>query len=102
MADDAKLNRDWVELREESAGGTMVFRPSDAVLPPSRMPRRRLDLAGSGEACSKVQGPADAIVSESTGSWSREGSTLHVALPGWEGNYDIRELTDDRLVLKKR
>ena len=49
----------------------------------------------------KGQGPTDAPVPESAGSWSSEGERLHVILPGWDGNYDIRELTDDRLVLEK-
>ena len=102
MTDKAKLSRDWVELGEESAGDMMVFRPSGEVFPPSRVARRRLELAASGEAISKGQGPTDATVAESLGSWSCEGKTLHVALPGWDGDYDISELTDDRLVLRKR
>ena len=101
MADRKALCRDWVEIREESTGDRLVLRPAGDVLPPSRQPRRRLELAASGEAMGKGQGPTDAPAPESAGSWSCEGDTLHVAMPGWEGNYDIRELTDDRLVLEK-
>ncbi|RCW84065.1 hypothetical protein [Paracoccus lutimaris] len=102
MKDEAELCRDWVEIHEESGGDVMVFRPSSDILPPSRRVRRRLELASSGAATGKAAGPNDAPVAESAGSWSREGRTLHVALPGWSGDYDISELTDDRLVLKKR
>ena len=101
MADRKALCRDWVEMREESSGNRLVLRPAGDVLPPSRQPRRRLELAASGAAMGKGQGPTDAPVPESAGSWSSEGETLHVILPGWDGNYDIRELTDDRLVLEK-
>ena len=102
MTDEPKLSRDWVELREESAGDRVVFCPASDALPPSRRPRRRLELAASGGASGKGSGPGDATVLESSGSWSREGQTLHVALPGWDGDYDISELTDNRLVLTKR
>lgn len=101
MVDRKALCRDWVEIREEGAGDRLVLRPADDNLPPSRQPRRRLELAASGAAATKAQGPTDAPMTESAGSWSYEGDRLHVALPEWEGNYDIRELTDDRLVLEK-
>lgn len=101
MIDRKALCRDWVEMREESAGDRMVLRPAGDILPPSRQPRRLLELESSGAAMSKARGPADATMPESLGVWSSEGDRLHVALPGWEGNYDISELTDDRLVLKK-
>ncbi len=101
MVDRKALCRDWVVMREESTGDRLVLRPADDILPPSRQPRRRLELAGSGAAMTRARGPADATMPESTGSWSFEGDRLHVALPEWQGNYDIRELTDDRLVLEK-
>lgn len=101
MIDRAALCRDWVEIREEGDGARMVLRPAGDILPPSRQPRRRLELAGSGAAIGKARGAGDATMPESAGAWSCEGERLHVALPGWEGNYHIRELTDDRLVLKK-
>ena len=87
----------WVEVREESAGGTIVLRPFDAPLPPARG-RRSLVLRPDQRAEARAPGPSDRSEA-AQGSWSVEGDMLTVNAPGWTGRYRIRDRSGDKLVL---
>ena len=102
MAEDSRLAREWVEVREEADGDRLVFRPAGYPVPPTRGGRRHLQLAPSGEVRSLAQGPADAMKTKGSGSWSRDGDVLRLDLKGWEGDYVIEELGNDRLELRRR
>ncbi|MFZ1426918.1 MAG: hypothetical protein WAS21_09140 [Geminicoccaceae bacterium] len=102
MAEDSRLARDWVEVREEADGDRLVFRPAGYPVPPTRGGRQHLQLAPSGEIRSLAQGPADAMETKGSGSWSRDGDVLRLKLKGWEGEYVIEELGNDRLELRRR
>lgn len=102
MADEAKLCREWIEIREETTADHFVFRSSTVQIPPTRGGRRGLELSESGLAEAKAPGPTDAMQSQGTGRWSLEGDMLHIELPGWAGDYEIEELKDNVLVLRKR
>ena len=99
---DRLLMREWVEMEQDPDGRTVTLRPADHDLPPSRMPRRRLDLRRGGEATALAAGAADAIERQAVGSWQRDGQDLTLDLPGWEGDYRIERLTEEMLVLRHR
>ena len=100
MVDAGRIARHWVEIREESQGDRLVFRPFEAPIPPARG-RRSLVLKPGHAAESRSPGPTDRAVGAG-GEWEIEGDTLTVTAPGWEGRYRIEELSDDRLVLAKQ
>ena len=106
VTDENKIAREWVEIREESKDGSLVFRPADFPIPPARG-RRHLKLTqldkstdeGTGEVLEA--GPADKLQATSVGSWKVDKKTLYVGISGWEGEYQIEQLQDDILVLQK-
>lgn len=99
MDDPGKLERHWVEMREESQGDRLVLRPADAPLPPARG-RRGLVLRPGNVAEALSPGAADRSVG-TPGTWSLQGDTLTVSAPGWAGRYRVRFQDPDKLVLEK-
>lgn len=95
------LTREWVEIVEDSTEETWVFRPLDYPMPPSRGGRRRLELQSSGDAVAKSTGRADAMEISGRGTWSCDNGSLLLDLPGWSARYEIKELKNDLLVIKK-
>lgn len=102
MTDPKQLAREWVEVREESEGERIVLRPSDYPVPPSRGGRRHLELGLSGQGRALGLGATDKLEAKGSGDWSLEGEALQLRLKGWEGTYDIEELGNDILVLRRR
>ena len=106
VTNENKIAREWVEIREESKDGSLVFRPADFPIPPARG-RRHLKLTqlekstdeGTGEVLEA--GPVDKLEATSFGSWKIDKKTLYVGISGWEGEYQIEKLQDDILVLQK-
>lgn len=102
MTDDQSINGEWVEIAEKSSGDTIVFRRSGPDIPPARGGRRQLHLRSKGEAETEAPGPTDRSEMAGTGTWSRDGSILHIGVPGWEGDYEIKTMQDDQLILRRR
>ena len=102
MADNLDVTGEWVEIAEESSGETIVFYRQGPDIPPSRGGRRQLHLRYQGEAGAEAPGPTDRSESSGTGGWFRDGNTLTIRVPGWEGDYDIEAVQDTRLILRKR
>jgi hypothetical protein len=102
MADPRQLAREWVEVGEESEGKRIVLRPSSYSIPPSRGGRRHLELGPSGQGRALGLGATDRLEAKGSGGWSLEGDTLQLELTGWEGTYDIEQLGDEILVLRRR
>lgn len=100
MAERAQLARNWVEVSEE--GGRIVLRPKDWPVPRSRGGRRHLELMVSGNVRGLAAGPTDALETQGQGGWSLAGDTLTLELEGWQGRYQIEQLADDILVLRRR
>lgn len=102
MADREMLARDWVEVSEEGDGSRIVLRPAGYAIKPSRGGRRHLRLSPSGGVRSLAQGPGDALETKGSGGWSLKDETLSLDLGGWQGDYQIEQLGDDILVLRRR
>jgi hypothetical protein len=101
MTDDfdrAALFRSWVHAHEEDSGESLVFRPADTPMPPSRG-RRSLDLSSEGEAGVGFPGPDDRRTIGG-GSWSVEGRRLLVRHASGTELFEIEALEPDRLVLR--
>jgi hypothetical protein len=99
----SELCRRWVHAHEEDRGDSLVFRPSDHPLPPSRG-RRSLDLRRDGTLVETRPG-ADDRAAASRGRWTLEGDRLRL-IPDPEAHQPERELelvalADDRLVLRR-
>jgi hypothetical protein len=101
MADKADIKGKWVEIGEESSGDRMVFFRSGSPIPPARG-RRHLELTEQGGAHGAAPGPTDRLESTGSGGWSLEGDRLDIRVPGWEGEYDIEYVQDNKLILKRR
>ena len=102
MGDDIDISGDWVEVAEEAGDGQTVLLRPDAGVPPSRGGRRHLALAEQGRASALGQGATDKLEAVGGGGWALENKTLTLALPGWEGTYEIETMDDSRLVLRRR
>jgi hypothetical protein len=90
MTDIKFISREWVEIKEESSGARIVFRPIDFPIPPARG-RRHLNLEADGVADAKDPGPTDKLIGKG-GKWSLKDRRLHLEAPGWEGEYDVEDL----------
>ncbi|MFD1160621.1 hypothetical protein [Roseovarius aestuarii] len=102
MTGHLDVTGEWVEIAEEGGDDTVVFLRQGPDIPPSRGGRRQLHLKYQGEAGAEAPGPTDKSESAGTGGWFRDGTTLHIRVPGWEGDYDIVDVQDTRLVLRRR
>lgn len=96
--DPELLCREWVEVREENIGNKIVLKPAASNIPPARG-RCGLDLSIAGTAKAQSAGPDDKVVGK-PGVWSLIDDGLSVKAPGWDGDYQIEELTEERLVIK--
>jgi hypothetical protein len=92
-----ELSRFWVHSFEEDARGEKVFRPKGYALPLARG-RETLDLRHETSIGMVAPGPDDRPRPKSSG-WRSDGSRL--SFTGSDEVYDIVELSDDRLILKK-
>lgn len=101
MTDEKKIAREWVEIREDSKDGSLVFRPIDYPVAPARG-RRHLQLLQAGEGSALEPGPTDRLQSSDKGNWSIDKQILRMNISGWEGDYNIEELQDNILILRKR
>ncbi len=101
MTNENLIARVWVEIREDSTDEKLVLRPTDYPIPPARG-RRQLELTEIGQGQALEAGPADKLETVSHGGWSIEDQTLLLNIEGWEGTYEIEDLQDDILVLRKR
>ena len=97
-----QLARQWVEIQEQQQPGHWVWREISANIAPRREPRRRLYLNADGHAMLLKGAPDDRLECESEGHWSCVGQVLRLALPGWEGDYQIIQATADTLVLQSQ
>jgi hypothetical protein len=87
-----------VEVREESTGDRIVLKPAASNIPPARG-RCGLDLSIAGKAKTQSAGPDDRMIGK-PGAWSLTDDGISVKAPGWDGDYQIEELTEERLVIK--
>jgi hypothetical protein len=78
----------------------MVYRRGDRPFPPSRG-RVSLTFEPGGEVLVGGPGPDDRR-SASPGRWDLDGSHLKVEAPGYSGDFDVEQIEDDRLVLRRR
>jgi hypothetical protein len=101
MTDVNMIARNWIEIREDSKDGTFVFRPDDYPVPPARG-RRHLELTEIGESRTLGAGPTDRLETKSEGKWTIDGEILRLNIQEWEGEYEIENLQDTILVLRKR
>ncbi|WP_299846920.1 hypothetical protein [uncultured Roseovarius sp.] len=102
MAENLDVTGEWVEVAEEGSDGVIVFYRQGPDIPPSRGGRRQLHLRYQGEAGAEAPGPTDRSESSGAGGWFRDGKTLHIRVPGWEGDYEIEDVQNTRLILRKR
>ncbi len=103
MAEDIDvtlLSRQWIHSHEDDEPGRMVFRPADHPFPPSRG-RRSMTLQAGGEMAAGGPGPDDRT-STSRGSWSLQDRHLNLDAPGFSGEFDIEQVAENRLVLRRR
>lgn len=101
MKDENIISREWVEIREDSKGDTLVFRPVDYPIPPARG-RRHLKLTQEGKGKWLDEGPTDKLETVSEGNWKVDSNKLILNIPGWGKEYDIEELQKNIMVLHKR
>ena len=102
MADQHDVSGEWVEIAEEGSDDRIVLQRQGPDIPPSRGGRRHLHLQYHGEAGAEAPGPTDKSESSGTGGWSREGNILQIRVPGWEGDYEIEDAQDTKLILRRR
>lgn len=102
MMEEHVIARKWVEIQEDSKDGKIVFRPADYPIRPARKPRRQLELSELGDVRTLQGGSDDRLEPKSEGKWEQEGRTLRLNIQEWEGEYEIEDLQDTILVLKKR
>jgi len=100
--DPHKLVNHWIHSHEEDEGDQLVYRTEDFDFPPARG-RTGLDLSEGGNAIQEGPAPDDRH-SERKGKWSlNDIGQLMIEDPsfGQTRAFEIVELKDDRLVLKK-
>ncbi len=102
MVDVSRLRKTWVEIRELGDGSKIVLKCLDDDIPMSRAPRRQLDLAPEGQVSLLEGSPTDQHEQTGTGEWRSDGQTLELNLKDWEGSYEIKELSDNTLILQRR
>lgn len=95
MSDE--LSRLWVHSFEEDVRNEKVYRPEGFALPLARG-RETLDLRRRRGAGMMAPGPDDRPQALYSG-WKFDGRRL--SFPGSDDVYDIVELTENKLVLKK-
>ncbi|MGO1501964.1 MAG: hypothetical protein ACTHWH_11860 [Marinobacter sp.] len=98
LCDPNLLCREWVEIREENSGSRIVLKPATSEIPPARG-RCGLDLSIAGKAEAQSAGPDDRMVGK-PGVWTLTDNGLSLKAPGWDGDYQIEELTAERLVIR--
>lgn len=101
MIDEKLISREWIEIREDSKDDMLVFRPANFPIPPARG-RRHLKLTTEGQAKWLDAGPTDKLETASEGNWKIDKNKLFLNIPGWEKEYEIVELNQNKMVLIKR
>jgi hypothetical protein len=98
-----ELCRRWVHSHEEDRGDSLVFRPSDHRLPPSRG-RRSLELRRDGTLLESRPG-SDDRAEPSRGRWRLDGDRLLLSAEAGahqpERELEVVALAPDRLVLRR-
>ncbi|HSJ16903.1 MAG TPA: hypothetical protein VK920_02270 [Solirubrobacterales bacterium] len=96
------LLRRWVHAHEEDTGSSMVFRPAEHELPPSRG-RMAFELRPDGTFAESGLGPAD-VPEQAAGTWGLEKDDTIVlsagAAAGVPRVMEIVSCDDERLVVK--
>ncbi|MDO8184750.1 hypothetical protein Q5424_07960 [Conexibacter sp. JD483] len=100
VARDA-LVRSWTRAQEDDSEGCLVYRPSDADLPPARAPRSGLELGADGALRELTPGPADKR--EATGgSWELDGEQLTLRVEGGPSRrYGVERADEHELRLRE-
>jgi hypothetical protein len=96
------LQRRWVHAHEEDSDKTMVFRPAEHELPPSRG-RMALELRPDGTFAESGLGPADAP-EQATGTWELDGDTIALsagAAAGVPRTMEVASCDEERLVVRR-
>jgi hypothetical protein len=96
--DQQVLEQRWLHSHEEDAGGARVYRPSSYKFPRSRG-RGGLELRPDGTVVQVDVGAVDAPVNR-PGTWSLDGDTLVIEVPGQATRrLHISSLDRDRMVV---
>jgi hypothetical protein len=93
------ISGQWVEIREESTPGAIMFRSIDSDIPPARG-RRHLKLDELGLA--RAGGPSadDRVRFSDAARWQVSNDKLIVEGGEWQGIYRIKEADGTVLVLE--
>lgn len=95
------LNRKWTHSFEEDTENEMVYRPQGFGLGKARG-RTQLELKENGEVIDTQIGKAD-VPDAVIGTWKLEGDQLIIDLSdGSRQVYPVKEVTPEKLVLKKQ
>ena len=98
---DQQVTGEWVEIAEKGGDGRLVFYRAGSDIPTARG-RRQLHLHDQGHAETEAPGPTDKSESSGSGGWILDGDTIHIRVPGWEGEYEIENVQDNQLILRRR
>jgi len=92
--------RKWIHSFEEDTDEERVYRPEGFTMPRSRG-RDKIDLEAEGKLINTFPGRGDAPES-TVGFWQvKEGKLILTFDQENQEQYTIREISDERLVLKK-
>jgi hypothetical protein len=103
--DKKQLARKWTHaFEEDNDTGVQVFRPSEGTFPRSRG-REKIDLTAVAGKRTKIG--ADDVYVDVEGEWSFDEGSETLTFTSKESNvptacYDVLEMTDDKLVLKRQ
>jgi hypothetical protein len=97
-----RLPGKWVHSFEEDTDEDMVYRPGEFSFPRARG-RASMDLKENGEIVDFLIGRND-VPGPATGQWQLAGEKIIINYHDDDNSrtYAIKEITDDKLVLKKR
>lgn len=94
------LYKEWFHSVEESDQNRIVYRTAGFDFPRSRRPRNSVKFNRDQSLSVGGPGPADARRFES-GQWTRRGGVISFLLGGSHEDFEIKEITEEILVLKR-
>lgn len=98
--DAAQLRGHWFHSHEEDSDDRVVYRDRTYEFPPSRVPRRALNLGADGVLSLGLPGPTDARA-RTAGRWTLEGRCLTLEAADTREQYEIESADAGRLVLRR-